>query len=280
MESEFDPGDDRESAPAPVGDPDGTAGGGYRGPVRFSVLGPVEVWLGERDCTPKAPKVLQVLAFLLLRANRTVRTEPLIQELWGEDPPRSALTTIQTYAYQLRRLFVREGLAENGEDMLVTRSHGYALYVEPEQLDVHRFWALRDEGRALMQQNRFAEAAPRLRAALDLWSENPLVNVRLGAHLSAYVVDLQEQRRNTQQFAIEAEMELGLHRELIGELRAMTATHPLDEWFHWQLMMVLDRSGRRSEALHVYRSLRSTLNDELGIDPSREVQELHSRLLS
>ncbi len=247
--------------------------------VKFTTLGSLQIWNGHRDCSPKTPKVLQVLALLLVRANRTVRTESLIQELWGEEPPRSALTTIQTYIYQLRRLVEREQLAASGEDMLITRSPGYTLVIQSGQLDLQTFCDLREEGRVHFGHRRFAEASSNLRAALKLWTENPLANVKLGAQLSAHVVDLQEQRRNTLQLAIESEMELGLHRELIAELRSMTAVYPLDEWFHQQLMRVLVRSGRRSDALWVFRNLRSTLGDELGIDPSPETQKLHSELL-
>lgn len=247
--------------------------------AKFLTLGSLQIWKGLRECAPKTPKVLQVLALLLVRANRIVRTESLIQELWGETAPRSALTTIQTYIYQLRRLIEREQLAGSGDEMLVTQSPGYILRVQPHQLDQQEFWDLRQEGRSYFAQRRFTEASSSLRAALKLWTENPLANVKLGSHLAAHVIDLQEQHRNTLQLAIESEMELGLHRELIAELRSMTVVYPFDEWFHRQLMGVLDRSGRRSDALWVYRNLRSTLGDELGIDPSPETQELHCQLL-
>jgi DNA-binding SARP family transcriptional activator len=247
--------------------------------VKFATLGSLQIWNGHRGCAPKTPKVLQVLALLLVRANRTVRTESLIQELWGDNPPRSALTTIQTYIYQLRRLIDRERLAESGDDMLITRAPGYILMVRPGQLDLHAFQDLRGEGKTHFAQRRFAEASWCLRAALKLCTDTPLANVKLGSQLSAHVVDLQEQRRNTLQLVIESEMELGLHRELIAELTSMTATYALDEWFHQQLMRVLDRSGRRSDALRVYRSLQRTLDDELGIDPSPETQKLHGQLL-
>ncbi|WP_245950559.1 AfsR/SARP family transcriptional regulator [Saccharothrix carnea] len=249
------------------------------GNLRFRTLGTLQIWNGHRTCAPKTPKVLQVLALLLVRANRAVRTESLVHELWGDNPPRSALTTIQTYIYQLRRLFEREQLARSGDDVLITRAPGYALVVEPGQLDLQVFEELRERGKRHFAQRRFGEASADLRAALRLWTENPLANVKLGAELGAYVLDLQERQRNTLELAIEAEMELGLHRELVGELRGVAAVYPLDEWFHQQLMRVLERSGRRSDALRVYRSLRSALSDELGIDPSPETQALHGQLL-
>jgi SARP family transcriptional regulator, regulator of embCAB operon len=163
--------------------------------------------------------------------------------------------------------------------MLITRAPGYILVVRPGQLDLHAFQDLRENGRSHFAQRRFTEASSYLRAALKLCTDTPLANVKLGSQLSAHVVDLQEQRRTTLQLVIESEMELGLHRELIAELTSMTATYALDEWFHRQLMRVLDRSGRRSDALRVYRSLQRTLGDELGIDPSPETQQLHGQLL-
>ncbi|WP_245949741.1 AfsR/SARP family transcriptional regulator [Saccharothrix carnea] len=247
--------------------------------ITFSTLGTLQIRTGHRDCAPKAPKVLQVLALLLVRANRTVRTESLIEELWGRKPPRSALTTIQTYVYQLRRLFERERIAAGGDDVLVTRAPGYALRVQPRQLDLQVFQDLRAEGRSHFGRREYSQASASLRAALKLWTENPLANVKLGTQLSAHVVELHEQRRTTLQLAIESEMELGLHRELVGELWSLTAVYPLDEWFHQQHMRVLDRSGRRSDALRVYRRLRGTLHDELGIEPAPETQELHRHLL-
>ncbi|MCM3921332.1 AfsR/SARP family transcriptional regulator [Frankia sp. AiPs1] len=249
------------------------------GQIRYTILGTLKIWNGHRDCTPTTPKVLQVLALLLLRANRTVEVESLIDELWGERPPRSALTTIQTYIYHLRRLIERESLAEAGGDILVTKNPGYLLRVRPEQIDLQNFWMLRQRGRAHVAERRFGEASADFRAALRLWTENPLANVRLGRQLSAQVIELQEQRRNTLQLAIEADMEMGMHRELVAELRSLTAVYPLDEWFHRQLMRVLDRSGRRSDALWTYRSLRNTLGEELGINPAPETQELHCQLL-
>lgn len=245
----------------------------------FAALGPLRVWNGSTDCAPRTPKVLQVLSLLVVRTNRIVSTEAIIEELWGERIPRTALTTIQTYIYQLRRLIEREQLATSGEQMLVTQSPGYLLQIQAGQLDLERFGELRARGRQQFAHGRFAEASTDLRAALHLWTQDPLANVKLGTHLKAHVLDLQEQHRTTAQLAIEADIELGRHRELVPELSSLTTRHSTDEWFHRQLMRVLDRCGRRSDALHVYWSLRSTLGQELGIEPSQETQRLHVELL-
>ncbi|MEO3930631.1 AfsR/SARP family transcriptional regulator [Micromonosporaceae bacterium B7E4] len=247
--------------------------------VRFRALGPLEIVHGGRECTPSAPKVLQVLALLVLRANQIVHMDTLIEQLWGEHPPRSALTTIQTYIYQLRRFLERNAFVGNGEEIVVTRVPGYILRVDPRQIDLQRFEQLAAIGRDQFRQGQYAEAARHLRAALALWTGSPLANVHLGGQLAGYVANLQEQRRAVLHLRIQSDIELGLHRELIGELRSLVVLHPLDEWLHGQLIRVLDRSGRRSDALMVYHGLRHTLDAELGIPPSAEIQEIHQRLL-
>ncbi|MEQ4303826.1 AfsR/SARP family transcriptional regulator [Plantactinospora sp. B6F1] len=247
--------------------------------LRFKVLGPLEVFRGEHECTPSAPKLLQVLALLVLHANRIVHIETLVRLLWGDRPPRSAVATIQTYIYQLRRFLTREQVDSGDGDLLVTKNPGYLLRVHPDQVDLQQFQRLSRQGQVFLRGRRLDEAASRLRAALGLWSGSPLANVPMGARLDPYVTDLQEQRRNALQLRIEAEIELGLHRELIGELRSLVVLHPLDEWMYGQLIRVLARSGRRSDALHAYHHLRTTLAAELGLDPSPELQQLYQQLL-
>jgi DNA-binding SARP family transcriptional activator len=138
--------------------------------VRFRALGPLEIVHGGRECTPSAPKVLQVLALLVLRANQIVHMDTLIEQLWGEHPPRSALTTIQTYIYQLRRFLERNAFVGNGEEIVVTRVPGYILRVDPRQIDLQRFEQLAAIGRDQFRQGQYAEAARHLRAALALWT--------------------------------------------------------------------------------------------------------------
>lgn len=246
----------------------------------YRLLGPVEIVRDGQDIAPTAPKIRQLVAMLLLRANRIVNTDTIIRELWPDEPPRSVRTTMQTYVYQLRRMIERTGLATDSDDMLQTRAPGYLLAVDPEQIDVFVFQRLVREGRELMVERRFAEAAEALRKALSLWSGPPLANVNCGSRLSAYVVDLQERRRNAYHLRVQAEMEIGGHRELVGELRSLVTANPLDEELHGQLIRVLDRSGRRSEALAVYRNLRGTLREELGLEPSAELRALHMELLA
>lgn len=248
--------------------------------LRFALLGQLEILKDGIDHAPTAPKVLQLMALLLMRPGRVVHTHSIIEELWADRPPRSARTTLQTYVYHLRRCIEQNGLAADAEQMLATRLPGYVLRITPSQVDVHNFQQLCQDGRAELAAGQAAAAARSLRAALNTFSGPPLANVACGPVLSRYVVDLQEQRRNASHLRIEAEIACGAHRELIGELRATASVDLLDEVLHGQLIRVLARSGRRSEAMGTYRDLRARLVDELGVEPSGELQQLHLALLS
>ncbi|MEX5717409.1 AfsR/SARP family transcriptional regulator [Geodermatophilus maliterrae] len=248
--------------------------------VRFTVLGRLEVLKDGVDHAPTAPKVLQLMGMLLLRPGRVVHIDSIVEELWGDRPPRSVRTTMQTYVYNVRRCIEENELATDAEAMLATRYPGYLLCISPAQLDATSFQQLCRRGAAEMSEARHADAVRTLRAALELWSGPPLANVPCGPVLSRFVVELEEQRRHAQHLRIEAEMALGAHRELIGDLRTMVAVDRLDEVLHGQLMRVLARSGRRSDAMATYRDLRSRLISELGVEPCDELRALHLELLS
>ncbi|MEC3976923.1 AfsR/SARP family transcriptional regulator [Amycolatopsis sp. H20-H5] len=248
--------------------------------VRFTVLGPLEVVKDGTDHAPTTPKVLQLLAMLVLHPGKVVHIDSIIQELWAGDPPRSVRPTMHTYVYHLRR-YVREiGLTNDSETVLLTKPPGYLLRIDPAQVDVFTFQQHCHQGRELLRQCRYSEAARCFQLAMGLWSGAPLANVQCGPMLSACVVDLIEQRRSAQHLRIEAEIAGGMHRELIGELRSLVAANPLDEGLNGQLMRVLGRSGRRSDAMASFRQLRNRLHAELGVEPCDELQLLHHELLS
>ena len=248
--------------------------------LEFHLLGQVGIHRGGKAYGPTAPKLLQTLALLLTEPGKLVPSEALINELWGERPPASAQRTMQTYVYQLRKLLKDNDLVAEPEGVLRTTAPGYLLDIDRSSVDEFHFARLYERGRGEMAAGRFEEAARSLRSALALWSGPPLANVECGPLLTAYVVDLQERRRQAYSLRIDAEIEAGMHRELIGELRAMTTTNPLDEHLHAQLICVLERSGRRGEALDAYHRLRAGLMQELGVEPSRELQQLHLETLS
>ncbi|GAA4520966.1 hypothetical protein GCM10023191_098640 [Actinoallomurus oryzae] len=248
--------------------------------VCFKLLGSLEIKHRGRTCTLTAPKQRQVMALLLLRVGRLVQIGSVIEELWGDDPPRSASTTVQTYVYQLRKTIDREGLAPGGQSLLSTQPFGYLLQIEPAQLDVCVFEQHVTEGRRLLDAGQPERASERLQQALDLWTGPPLADVTQGRLLSTDAVRLQEQRMRALELRIQADVQLGRDRDLIGELRSLVARYPLHEWFHGQLIETLHRAGRRAEAMTAYRQLRALLNEELGLDPSPELQRLHLRMLA
>ncbi|MCG5213831.1 AfsR/SARP family transcriptional regulator [Streptosporangium sp. KLBMP 9127] len=236
----------------------------------------MEISSGNRIWRLTAPRQQQILGLLLLTANQLVDINSLVLELWGENPPKSAVTTVQTYIYQLRKLFGHEAPAS---EILITRPPGYVLAVDPEQIDLFTFRKLADEGQALLASGNHEEAARRLRGALALWAGPPLQGITAGRVLEAHLADLEEQRLRALELRIEADLQLGLGRELIGELRFLAATNPLNEWFHGRLMVALCQVGRRNEALGAYQELQAVLDRELGLEPSRELRRLRYQML-
>jgi DNA-binding SARP family transcriptional activator len=247
---------------------------------RFTLLGPVQVRTDDRDHTPTAPKLRQLLALLMMRSGHTLHPEAIVHELWSrEAPPRNVRSCVQTLVYQLRRCLDDAGPAASGRHVLAVRPPGYVLRVQPHQLDVVVFHELVRQGQEAFHARQFEHAARLLRAGLGLWAGDPMANVRCGPVLSSYALDLQEHRRNARYLRIQADIEAGRAEQLIGELRALVASDPLDEGAHAQLMQVLGRVGRRSEALALYRPLRERLIDELGLEPCEIVEQRHREVL-
>jgi SARP family transcriptional regulator, regulator of embCAB operon len=247
--------------------------------IAFEVLGPLEIIRENKKCTPTAPKVCRALALLLLRANYVVSTDALIGELWGEDPPRSAVTTTQTYIYQLRKSLDEDGSAPSENDLLLTKPPGYILRVEKDQIDAGICERLIAEGADLLEAGEPERAGACLRRALGMWRGPTLANIDCGSLLEAHAVHLDELRIRATELRVQADMELGKHRALIPELRSLVATHPLNEWFHEQLITALSRSGRRGDALEAYQDVRRILGDQLGLDPNPRLQRLQRSIL-
>jgi DNA-binding SARP family transcriptional activator len=204
----------------------------------------------------------------------------MIEELWGPTPPQSAVTIVQTYIYHLRKIFAAEKLDPPGKPLLATKPPGYLLQAGPEQVDVEVFERLVRQGRDLKDKDHPHQAAAILSQALDMWTGPALADVPQGTLLQAHAVHLEERRINALELRIQLDVTLGKHRELIAELRSLTCAHPLNEWFHGQLIAVLTRSGRRGEALQAYEDLRALLSEELGVDPSPALQRLQLQVLS
>ncbi|GII60794.1 hypothetical protein Skr01_08790 [Sphaerisporangium krabiense] len=243
--------------------------------MEFRVLGSLQVLDDGADLTPSAAKVRAVLAMLVLRHNQIVSTRELIDELWGERPPATALPTLHTYVYKLRKM-----LGAGGPASVVTQPYGYLLATTPETIDVFRFDRLVAEGWNGLERGDPRHATDTLSQALALWRGPALANLAAGELLSAQITRLEESRLRALQLRLSADLRLGRHRELISELKELIATYPLNEDFYAKLMTALYQVGRRGEALEVFQNLRQVLVGQLGLEPSPALCRLQQRLLS
>jgi DNA-binding SARP family transcriptional activator len=235
--------------------------------LEFRILGPLEVREDDVPLQLGGQKQRVLLALLLLEANRVVSTDRLLDALWGEQPPRTAPTSLQNFVSQLRKLL--------GPETLVTKPPGYQLRVEPEQADLDRFERLVTEARSEPADAR----AAKLRQALALWRGPPLSDLEFEAFAHGEIGRLEEFRLTVIEDRFEAELEASRHAEIVGELEALADEHPLRERLRGQLMLALYRSGRQAEALQIYHDTRRLLVEELGIDPSPNLQQLHGAIL-
>ncbi|MEU4203913.1 AfsR/SARP family transcriptional regulator [Streptomyces sp. NPDC045470] len=251
----------------------------------ISVLGPFRAVQSGVSVTPTAVKPRKVLALLALQANQLVSTSSLVEEVWGESPPRSVQTTLQTYILQLRTLISaalgedRAGLPNGAKSVLVTEPGGYLLDTMGGLVDVQEYEALATAGHRALEQGDWGGAASCLGRALALWHGRALVDVQCGPLLEVEVTRLEESRMSVLHARIEADLRLGRHHEVIGELSGLAARYPLHEGVHGQLMVALYRAGRRGDALNTYRQLRAALGQHLGLDPSPGIEDLQQAVL-
>jgi DNA-binding SARP family transcriptional activator len=246
------------------------------------VLGPLCVEEQGASIVPSASKPRQVLALLALRADRVVTVPTLVEELWGTETPRSANTTLQTYVLQLRRLISGAVAADPGrgaKDVLVTRHGGYLLEVQPGRVDAEEFGQLAAAGRRAFEAGDDESASDLLGRGLRLWRGPALLDVRAGRILELDVLGLEEARLGALEHRIAADLRLGRHSALIGELRVLVARYPMHENLCMQLMLAFYRCGSAWRALEAFHSLRNTLNRELGLEPSSRVHRLQQAIL-
>jgi DNA-binding SARP family transcriptional activator len=234
----------------------------------FRLLGPLEV-VSERDGPVALGGVKQrsLLAALLLQANEVVSADRLIDQLWGAAPPATAAKSIQVYVSRLRKAL--------GEQRLVTQPPGYVLRLDRSDVDLGRFEQLVSEASRAAPDS----AAPKLVEALALWRGPALADLAYEPFAQVEIARLEEMRLAVLEQRIDAELACGRHAQLVGELEALIARHPLRERLRAQLMLALYRSARQAEALDAYRAARRELQDELGLDPSAELQQLEQAIL-
>jgi DNA-binding SARP family transcriptional activator len=248
------------------------------GPIEFRILGPIDVSDGRRAVRLGGPKQRALLAMLLLHANEVVSRDRLIDALWGDTPPHTASTALHVHVSHLRKLLEPER-ASDGDHVLLTRPPGYLLAVDPDRVDLTRFERLRGQARTALAAGDARTAAERLREALALWRGPPLADLAYERFLQTEIVRLEEHRLAALEDRIDADLELGRHADLVGELEALVGEHPLRERAQAQLLLALYRCGRQAEALDAYRHARRALSDEVGIEPSRSLRELHQAIL-
>jgi DNA-binding SARP family transcriptional activator len=240
--------------------------------VQFAILGSLELRDGDVAVALGGVRERSLLALLLLNANELVSTDRIVDELWGDRPPKAAVKTVQVYVSRLRKIL--------GADALVTRPPGYVLHVDDEQFDLRRFEQLAAEGRRALSSGDLAAARALLRDALALWRGAPLSDFVYEPFAQAEAARLKELRVSTIEDRIEADLRAGQAAELVSELQALAAREPLRERLRGQLMLALYRSGRQADALDVYRDARTTLVEELGLEPGPELKKLERAILT
>lgn len=238
------------------------------------ILGPLEASRGNIPIKLGGPRQQTVLAMLLLGGEKVIPVARLIEAVWGDGPPSTAREQIQICVSGLRRAFV----GADGEKLLRTHSPGYVLRLDGCTLDARVFDARVREGREALSAGDPAAAAACLRGALSLWRGAALSSVS-SAVVQQSVAHLNERRLSVLEECVEIELNAGLSQDLVGELVALTQEHPLRERLRALHMTALYRTGRQAEALEVFRNTRAILADELGIEPSSNLQRLHQAML-
>src|SRR5215217_6757226 len=222
-----------------------------RGMLEFRILGSLEV-LDEGSPIPLGGRNQRaVLALLLLRANQPVSSERLVDQLWGEHPPRTATTSLQNAVVQLRKLL--------GPGLLLTRPTGYVLELDADQLDLTRFERLVREARSAEPQHK----AVLLRDALGVWHGSPLADLESETFAQGEIHRLEDLRLGVLEERIAADLDVAIDAELVPEIEELVRGQPLRERLRAHLMLALYRCGRQAEALAAFHDARRTLLDEL-----------------
>ena len=236
----------------------------------FRILGQLEVVADGKPAAVTMPKVRILLAALLLRPDRMVGVDELVDRLWDDNPPRTPRPTLQTCVRRLRQSI-------GDPSRIVTATHGYQIVIEQDELDLHRFRALVE--RAGRQENP-ADESRLLDEALRQWRGYALADVLSHQIQSVDVPILEEERLGALERRFDVELTLGHHANLVRELQVAIGEYPMRERFYSQLMLALYRSGRQADAFVVYQNIRDVLAAELGVDPSEELRTIRQHILT
>jgi DNA-binding SARP family transcriptional activator len=244
------------------------------------LLGPIEVRVDGVPVDLGGPQQRAVVAHLALEAGHVVSVERLIDRLWGDDPPRTPLGTLQSYVSRLRRALEPRRPTGAAPELLVSEAPGYVLRVDPEQVDVHRFRSLVLDARRVTDAGDHVGALARLDAALALWRGPALAGIGNDDVVRPLSVRLDDERAAATDDRFEALLALGRHQDVVPQLQAATDAQPLHERRWALLALALYRSSRQADALRALSRAREVLIDELGLDPGPELRELERRILA
>jgi DNA-binding SARP family transcriptional activator len=245
--------------------------------MRYEVLGPIRLSDDGHSTRINARKIGTLLVILLSNADRMVSIDHIIGEIWGERIPQRAVAGVHVYVSQLRKALARAG---GPRTRIHTRPPGYLLELGDDEIDALSFLREAELGRAGMREGSYEAVARGLDTALSSWHGPLDWGTDCGPNLEAYATLLTETRMEVTEMLVDAQLQLGYARELVGRLQSLVAEHPLRETFYRQLMLALYRSDRRADSLRVYRQARRTLLDELGLEPCRSLQRLHREILA
>lgn len=248
--------------------------------VHFGVLGPLEARRCDGLVELGPPKQKAVLAALLISANQVVSLDRLTEMLWGADVPARAHGSIQAYIHNLRKVLEPGRPVRSQAQVLVTQPPGYVLQVEPDALDASKFEMLSAQGHRLLAQAHPAAAKGHLTEALALWRGPALAEFAFEQFAQPEAARLEQVRATVHEDLLEAELALGNHAAVIGDVTVAVGEHPLRERLWSLLMLALYRSGRQGEALRAFAMARHTLAEELGIDPSPALRALEAAILA
>ncbi|WP_037870705.1 AfsR/SARP family transcriptional regulator [Streptomyces sp. NRRL S-813] len=248
------------------------------GSLRFAVLGPVRAWHGTQELDLGSPQQRLVLAVLLLRRGHLVTVAEFVDAVWGEEPPTAAVSVLRTYVSRLRKVLEPNRASGESPQVIASAADGYLARVSDDALDLGVFEQRVARAKKLHAVGEVSAAADLLHTALDGWHETPLAGLP-GPLAQAERSRLNEKRLGTLEARLDIDLQLGRHSEVIAELSALAAEHPLRERLCRLLMLALYRSGRQAEALACYRRTRSTLVSELGVEPGTSLRELHNLIL-
>jgi DNA-binding SARP family transcriptional activator len=241
--------------------------------LELGILGPIEVRTDGVPATLGGPRQRAVLAVLAIHPNQVVSVDRLVDDIWGEHPPATAVHTLHVFVSRLRRAMSAAG------DRLITRPPGYVLELKVDELDADRFERLYDTARAALAAGRADDAVSALTQAHALWRGHPLADFTYEPFAQGAIARLEELRLNAREELIDARLAVGDHEQVVPELELLVREHPFRERLHRQLMLALYRCGRQARALEAFQQARRALVEGLAVEPGEALRELEQAIL-